>query len=210
MGTNDPRIDAYIERAAPFARPILSALRRALHQACPDAQETIKWGMPFFEHAGRPLAHMAAFKQHCGFGIWRGRELADQGKNGEAMGQFGRITSLAELPPPREFKAVIRAAMQRIDDADDTAAPKTATSARSARPAKTARPALAMPDDLRAALAAASAARKTYDAFAPGKQRDYLEWVLEAKRAETRAQRIAQAVEWLAEGKARHWKYEKP
>jgi uncharacterized protein YdeI (YjbR/CyaY-like superfamily) len=200
MSTNDPRVDAYIARAAPFAQPILNALRSALHEACPDAEETIKWGMPFFEHAGRPLAHMAAFKQHCGFGIWRGRELAGQGKDGEAMGQFGRITSLAELPPPREFKAVIRAAMRRIDDAGDTAAPKTAASAR---------PALVMPDDLQAALAAAPAARKTYDAFAPGKQRDYLEWVLEAKRAETRAKRIAQAVEWLAEGKARHWKYEK-
>ncbi len=201
MGSKDPRIDAYIARAAPFAQPLLERLRSGVHQGCPEVEETIKWSMPFFTVKGRMLAHMAAFKQHCAFGFWQGREVAGQGRDGEAMGQFGRITALADLPPPREMKALVQAAVQRID--------LQAATPRAARPAaKTRLPALEMPADLQAALAAQTAARSTYDGLAPSKQREYLEWITEAKRAETRQRRVAQAVEWLAEGKSRHWKYE--
>jgi len=201
MASRDPRVDAYIASAAAFAQPVLTHLRQAVHAGCPDAEEAIKWSAPFFMHGGRILANMAAFKQHCAFGFWHGRDAADQGKDGEAMGQFGRIESVADLPSARELKALVKAAVERMDA--DALAP---------RPTKTGgvpRPKLQMPDDLDAALNGNAAARKTYDAFAPSKQRDYLEWVLEAKQPATRARRIAQAVEWLAEGKARHWKYER-
>ena len=110
MATTDPRIDAYIQRAAPFAPPILKLLRDAVHEACPGVEETIKWSMPFFVQDGRILAHMAAFKQHCAFGFWRGRENADQGKNDEAMGQLGRIASPADLPSRRELVKTIKKA----------------------------------------------------------------------------------------------------
>ena len=103
MSTRDARVDAYIAARADFSRPVLEHLRATVHAACPDVQETIKWGMPFFEHGGRPLAHMAAFKQHCAFGFWRGRQVANRGKDDEAMGQFGRIARQSDLPPPREL-----------------------------------------------------------------------------------------------------------
>ena len=115
MASTDPRIDAYIGRAAPFAQPVLAHLRGVVHAGCPGCIETIKWGMPFFMHGDRNLAHMAAFKQHCAFGFWRGREVADQGKAGEAMGQFGRITALADLPPRRELIGVVKKAVALID-----------------------------------------------------------------------------------------------
>jgi len=199
MATEDPRVDAYIAKAAPFAQPILTHLRKSVQAACPDVVETIKWSMPFFVRAdGRILANMAAFKQHCAFGFWRGRDAPGAGKAGEAMGQFGRIETLKDLPAARELKALIQAAAARTDDG--ASPPKKAAALR---------PALAMPDDFRAALANAPAARRNYEAFAPGKQREYVEWVLEAKRESTRAQRIAQAVAWLADGKARHWRYER-
>jgi hypothetical protein len=115
MATTDPRIDAYIERAAPFAQPLLRTLRTAVHAACPGVVETIKWGMPFFMHGPHILAHMAAFKQHASFGFWHGRAAADQGRDGEAMGQFGRITKPSDLPSAAELKALVRAVVARID-----------------------------------------------------------------------------------------------
>lgn len=201
MAAEDPRIDAYIAAAQPFARPILERLRRAVHAGCPGVEETIKWSAPFFVHGGRILANMAAFRQHCAFGFWHGRDAVDQGRDGEAMGQFGRIVTLADLPAPAALKALVQAAVKRMDA--DAAAP---------RPTKTrgaARPVLVMPADFDAALDSQPAAREAYDGFAPSKQRDYLEWVLEAKQPATRARRIAQSVAWLAEGKARHWKYQR-
>jgi hypothetical protein len=115
MGMQDPRVDAYIERAAPFAQPLLKKLRSAVHASCPGTTETLKWGMPFFMHGPHILAHMAAFKQHASFGFWHGRGVADQGKDGEAMGQFGRITGPADLPTATELKALVQAVVARID-----------------------------------------------------------------------------------------------
>ena len=208
MGSKDPRVDAYIARAAPFAQPLLSTLRERVHAACPEVRETIKWGMPFFEHGEHILAHMAAFKQHCGFGFWRGRNVVDLGKTDEAMGQLGRITGPADLPPVREFKALVQAAMARAEGL--AAAPPNATKNAAKNTAKkvASRGAPEVPADLAAALAKSPTARLHYQAFAPSKQRDYVEWVTEAKREATRASRIEQAVVWLAEGKARHWKYQ--
>jgi uncharacterized protein YdeI (YjbR/CyaY-like superfamily) len=193
--TRDPRIDAYIARQADFARPILERLRAALHDACPQVEEAIKWSMPAFLLKGRPLANMAAFKAHASFGFWRGKELVgDQAVEG-AMGQFGRLTSVDDLPPPEILRALIEAA-----------AVKTAQGA--PRPKTGPKPELPAPDDLRAAFDAEPKAAATFDAFPPSCRREYVEWVVEAKRPETRAKRIAQAVEWMAEGKRRNWKYE--
>lgn len=200
----DPRISAYIDRAAPFAQPILTYLRKCMHSAGVDVQEDIKWGMPFFMHAGKPLANMAAFKQHCGFGFWKGRDVVDSGKDDDAMGQFGRITARADLPGPREMRALIVAAVARQQEQAQAkaAAPKVA------KPAAPKRAALPVPPDFAAALAAVPAALACFDGFSPSHRHEYLEWVLEAKRAETRARRIEQAVAWLAEGKSRHWKHQ--
>jgi uncharacterized protein YdeI (YjbR/CyaY-like superfamily) len=196
MPTLDPRIDAYLAGAPEFARPILARLREDVHAACPDVVETIKWSRPHFTLDGKLLAGMSAFKAHCAFGFWA-REGAPAGEAG-AMGDFGRITTLADLPGRAELRRRIQAAAALLQ----------AGAPRARKPDRTPRPPLAMPDDFAAALAGEPAARRHYDAFPPGKQRDYLEWVLEAKREETRAKRIAQAVAWLAEGKSRNWKYE--
>ena len=116
MGRKDPRVDAYIDAAAPFAQPLLRVLRAAMHAGCPGVEETIKWRMPFFMSGGRILGHMAAFKQHCALAFWRAGEAADLGKTGEAMGQFGRITCRADLPSAAELKAIVRAVVSRMDE----------------------------------------------------------------------------------------------
>jgi uncharacterized protein YdeI (YjbR/CyaY-like superfamily) len=197
MPATDPRIDAYIEAAAEFARPILQRLRKDIHAACPDIEETIKWGMPSFTRGGRILCHMAAFKQHCAFGFWNAA-AAGAAEKGNAMGQYGRIATLSDLPPAKELRAQVAKAARAMHE---PGAGK--------RPARAPRPDAELPDDLRQALAAQPKARATFDAFAPGQRREYVEWVVDAKRAETRARRIEQAVEWIAEGKTRHWKYAK-
>ncbi|RZJ07235.1 MAG: hypothetical protein EOP39_16935 [Rubrivivax sp.] len=196
MPTLDPRIDAYLATVPAFARPLLQRLREDVHAACPGVVETIKWSRPHFMLDGKLLCGMSAFKAHCAFSFWE-REGAPQGKTG-ATGDFGRIESAADLPSRTELRRQITAAAALLQ----------AGAPRAQKPNREPRPQLDMPADFSAALAKAPAAKQHYDAFPPSKQRDYLEWVLEAKREETRAKRIEQAVEWLAEGKSRNWKYE--
>lgn len=197
MPSRDPRVDAYIAKQAAFAQPILDHLRIAVHRACPEAEETIKWGMPFFTHKGQPLANMAAFKAHATFGFWRGREVTGGAEDKSGMGQFGRLTSVDDLPDEAAFGAMIGKAAALIE-----------SGTRASRPVKHPKPPLEMPADLAEALARDPSAQACYDRFPPGQKREYLEWVTEAKRPETRARRIAQAVEQMAEGKTRNWKYE--
>jgi uncharacterized protein YdeI (YjbR/CyaY-like superfamily) len=196
--SRDPRIDAYIAAKADFARPILEHLRAAVHAACPEVEETIKWGMPHFLYKGGMFAGMAAFKAHATFGFWRGKEvLGEAGGERDAMGQFGRITSVEDLPDAESLDRLIRKAAAMNDAGPAPRKPKS--------PRK---PPPETPDDLRLALDAAPKAAATFDSFPPGCRREYVEWVVEAKRPETRAKRVAQAVEWMAEGKRRNWKYE--
>jgi uncharacterized protein YdeI (YjbR/CyaY-like superfamily) len=192
MTALDPRVNTYIERAAPFARPLLEQLRRDLHAASPELDESIRWGMPAFLHGGRLIAMVAAFKAHASFGFWRANDTAPAR---EGMGQFGRLTRLEELPDAATIRDGVEAAIARADD-DAPRAPR--------RPA---RPEAVVPDDLREALVANPAAAATFNAFPPGQRREYVDWITEAKRPETRARRLVQAVEWLAEGKPRNWKH---
>ncbi|HMC91715.1 MAG TPA: YdeI/OmpD-associated family protein [Allosphingosinicella sp.] len=194
--SRDPRVDAYIARQADFARPILDHLRAAVHAACPEVEEGIKWGMPAFLLKGRPLANMAGFKAHASFGFWRGKELVGDEAVEGAMGQFGRIVSVSDLPPPETLRTLIEAAVAKAAEGPPP------------RPKKAPKPELPAPDDLRTALDAEPKAAATFEAFPPSCRREYVEWVVEAKRPETRAKRVAQAVEWMAEGKRRNWKYE--
>ena len=193
----DPRIDAYIDRQAEFAKPILRHLRATVHAACPDCEEGMKWSSPHFLYKGQMLAGMAAFKQHATFGFWKGSLVVGQGNEQmSGMGQFGRLTSVDDLPPRKELEALVRKAMQLTDDG--VKAPRD----------KHKKPPLSVPQDLRAAIDAVPAAAATFEGFPPSCQREYVEWVTEAKREETRSKRLAQTVEWLAEGKKRNWKYE--
>lgn len=196
---HDPRVDAYIAGAAAFARPILERLRATVHEAGPGVGETIKWGMPFFTWHGN-LCHMAAFKAHCAFGFWpRGMKdvLGRSGtRSDEAMGAFGRIEHLRDIPAKAELKRLIRAAMA-LNEAGPAPRPKP-------RP----RPELPVPAELAKALKADRAAALTFRNFPPGHRREYVEWITEAKRPETRAKRLATTIAWLAEGKSRNWKYQ--
>lgn len=193
------KIDAYIAQAAPFAQPILTELRARVHKACPQVEETLKWGMPSFQYNGKILCNMAAFKHHASFGFWR-REVTTGASDREqdGMGQFGKLTDVKQLPAKTEFARMLKAAMALID----SNAPTTPATRKHPRPA------LDMPADFQAALKQSKTAQKAFDAFSPSHRREYIEWIIEAKREETRNKRIAQAVEWLAEGKPRNWKYQ--
>lgn len=193
----DPRIDAYIDNQAEFARPILTWLRARVHTACPEVEESIKWGMPFFSHGGRPLANMAAFKAHASFGFWNRDQMAT-GKEGEAMGQFGRITTLADLPDAAAMEAQIRSVIALTESGS---VPR-----RAAKPPK---PEAPIPPALAEGLARDPAAAAIFDAFPPSCRREYCEWIAEAKRDPTRDKRVAEAIAWIRDGKRRNWKYER-
>jgi uncharacterized protein YdeI (YjbR/CyaY-like superfamily) len=195
--SRDPRIDAYIARAQPFARPILEHIRKRVHAAVPQIEETLKWSAPAFTLDGKILLIIASFKAHAAVNFWRGQELPGNEANDDAMGQFGKLKSLEDLPSDAELDRLIREAAELAKNAP--AARKTKHEPK---------PAPAMHPDFAAALEEAPKAKAVLDGFPPSAQRDYLEWIAEAKQEATRQKRIATALEWLAEGKRRNWKYE--
>jgi len=194
----DHRIGTYINDAPPFAQPILEHLRDLVHEVCPDAEEDIKWSMPFFLYKGTPICSMAAFKQHCSFGFWRYKNIVGS-KHDDGMGQFGKLTSLKDLPPSETLATLIRKAMALNE-----------SEARAKRARAASKPAPVLPEDFAALLAMEqhAAAHKAYESFPPSAQREYVAWINEAKTDATRQKRIATALDWLAEGKRRNWKYE--
>ena len=197
MPTIDPRIDAYIAKSSDFAQPILTHLRAVVHTTCPSVEETIKWGMPHFQYKGM-LCAMSAFKGHCAFSFWHGAVLFPDSPK-DAMGHFGRIASIGDLPPEKELAAFVKKAMKLNDEG--TPAP--------ARGKVAAPRELALPDYFVAALAANPAAQTTFDAGSPSFKREYVDWIVDARTESTRSKRMAQAIEWLADGKSRNWKYAK-
>lgn len=198
MATHDPRIDAYITKSAEFARPILERLRAIVHEACPDVEETIKWGAPNFVYAGGILCMMAAFKQHASFGFWKEALVVGEDTGRKGMGSIGKLTSIRDLPPKKQLLAWIHKAM-----ALNAQGVKTPGVRKTSKP----KPPPIAPPELTAALKQNHKAKATWDAFPPSHKREYIEWITEAKREQTRQKRLAQAVEWMAEGKSRNWKY---
>ena len=207
MGTRDPRVDAYIAKSAGFAKPILTHLRKMIHETCPSVEETMKWSFPHFMYKGkgeknaRVLCSMASFKQHCAFGFWytSGGTMSGEPKPAEGMGQYGKITSIADLPKDKELIKQIRDAVKLHDSGI-----RPATRARS-----TDKKALEVPPYFTAALKKNNKALATFDQFNYSNKKDYIEWITEAKTEETRNNRLQTAVEWMSEGKTRNWKYER-
>lgn len=199
MSNHDPRIDAYIAKSAEFARPILEHLRERVHAACPEVEEGIKWSMPFFSYKAAPMCMMAAFKQHCSFGFWLSKEVTG-GSDEDGMGQFGKLATPKDLPSDKQLATYLKKAMA-LNEAG----------VKKARPKAAAKPAPTLPDELAAAFARKqhATARKTWEGFGPGAQREYVDWITEAKTEATRQKRLATTLEWLAEGRKRNWKYEK-
>lgn len=200
---SDPRVDAYIRQARPFAQPILKHLRKTLHATEPGLTETIKWGAPAYELDGKLVCFTASFNAHCSLSFWpKAMEayLAEQGIGQRpGMGQLGKLTDIKDLPPPAQLKRFVKKAVT-FTRSDQPGRPEAATRK---PPART-------PSDLAAALARSehAAAKATWDQFTPAKRRDYIEWITTAKREATRAKRLTTTLEWLAEGKPRNWKYQ--
>jgi len=197
----DKRVDDYIAKAADFAQPILTELRNVVHEACPEVEEAIKWSCPHFLYQGKLFCSMAAFKQHCAFHIWHGSQVveAKNNKSEEAMGQFGRIASVKDLPPKKTLIAYLNKAMALID----SGAKRTYAKPRAEKKE------LVVPSYVTSALKKNKQAQATFDAFSYSHKKEYVEWITEAKTDETRQRRIATMLEWLVEGKRRNWKYEK-
>ncbi len=195
--SREPKIDAYIAKAQPFARPILEKARERVHAAIPEVEEAMKWSMPAYLVGGKIVVITSSFKAHAALNFWRGQEIGDGQPKAGAMGQFGRLTSVADLPPDSELDKLIREA---------AALAKTAPLPR--KPKHAPKPAPELHPDFAAALSKTPKAKAALDGFSPSAQREYLEWIAEAKQDATRQKRIADAIQWLSEGKRRHWKYE--
>ena len=203
MVKKDPRIDAYISKSQEFAKPILEHLRGLVHKACPEVEETIKWGFPHFDYKGI-MCHMASFKQHCTFGFWKASLMKDKNlmanaKSESAMGHLGRITSLKDLPKDKVLISYIKEAKKLNDDGLSLPMESSAKEKKE----------IVVPEYFMKALKKNKASLKTFDNFSPSHRKEYIGWITEAKTDETRSKRIETAIEWLAEGKPRDWKYVK-
>ncbi len=191
----DMRITAIIEKAAPFAQPILDEIRERVHEFCPDVEETLKWGMPSFMYKGKILCNMASFKHHCAFGFWLGPIMNPEHFNGGAMGDFGKMTSLADLPNKEAFKSMVLEAMELIDAGKTIPKKETNVAAPD------------VPKEIQDALKQDQEAETKFEQFSPSQKKEYIEWIMGAKTKATQEKRIAQMMEWVVEGKSRHWKY---
>ena len=198
MGDRNLKVDAYIEKAKPFAQPVLGHLRDLMHKGCPEVEEAMKWSQPFFLYRGTILANMAGFKEHCNFGFWD-KSMSEELRN-SGDGPLRRITSVKDLPADRQLLAWIRQTAANVDRGEY----KSPMAARS----RTNKPNAQVPADFAAALKKNKGAATVFADFSPSCKREYVEWIVEAKRDETRARRIATAMEWIAEGKQRNWKYQ--
>ena len=194
--STDPRIDAYIAKAAPFAQPILEHVRRRVHAAAPEAEETMKWSCPTFTVDGKILLGMAAFKAHAVVNFWRGQEMGVEVSK-DAMGQLGKLTSVSDLPPDEKFDTLLRKGVELA---------RTAPAPRKVKHEPM--PPAEIHPEFAEALKASPKAKEVLDGFSPSARREYVDWIAEAKQDRTRVKRIADAIEWLSEGKRRHWKYE--
>ena len=198
MGARDPRVDAYIAKSADFAKPVLEHIRAVVHEACPEVEETMKWSVPHFDYKGM-MCGMAAFKQHCTFGFWKGSlVLGGDKKDVDGMGQFGRLQKVSDLPSKKVLEGYVRKAMQLNEEG-----------VRPERAARSKKPELPVPDYMRAALRRNRKAQSAFDAFSPSHRREYIEWITEAKSEATRERRLETALEWMSEGKPRNWKYQR-
>lgn len=200
MSSTDPRVDAYIAKSADFARPILEHLRALVHKACPDVQETMKWSFPHFDYKGI-VCSMAAFKHHCSFGFWKASLMRDPDgilTTGNGMGHLGKITSLKDLPSDRILIKYIKEAAKLNEEGARVDRAKSAT-----------KEPLKVPDDFASALKKNKQALEVFENFPPSHKREYIEWITEAKRPETRTKRIATTLQWLSKGQSKNWKYEK-
>ncbi len=199
----DKRIDEYINRAQPFAKPVLNKLRGLIHKTIPEVEETIKWGMPFFEYKG-PVCNFAAFKQHAVFGFWKhqlmddpeGRLKENSAKGGEAMGNLGRITGIKDLPADKVITGFLKQA-KTLNAEGIKPPPKKKTPVKETE----------IPGYFSEALKNNKAAEKEFNKFPPSHKKEYVEWITEAKAEATRLRRLKTAMEWIGEGKPRNWKY---
>lgn len=198
----DERISQYILKSADFAQPILNQLREIVHEFCPEVEEGMKWSMPFFMYRGKILCNMASFKGHCSFGFWLHSEMSDphglfkRAKDG-GMGSLGKITSLADLPKVDHLGTCILEAMALTEQG---------TIPRELNP-KVKRPVAEPPSELIELLESNPKAKAAFDSFPPSHQREYINWITEAKREETKQRRLQQTIENLLEGKSKDWKY---
>jgi uncharacterized protein YdeI (YjbR/CyaY-like superfamily) len=194
------QMDAYISNAPGFAKPILQHLRELVHAACPEVEETMKWSRPHFMHHGL-MCGMSAFKHHCAFGFWLAEMVfaatGQPSTEKDCMGHFGRITSLSDLPADKQMLAMIKKAAELNESgAKRPAAPRPAEKRE-----------LIVPDYMTAALKKNKKAQAAFEGFSYSHKSEYVEWITEAKREETRQKRIETMLIWLAEGKSRNWKY---
>jgi uncharacterized protein YdeI (YjbR/CyaY-like superfamily) len=196
MARKDPRVDDYIAKAQPFAKPRLKHIRKVVHIGCPEVSENIKWGVPAFEYKG-PMCGMAAFKQYCTFGFWKHALLAGTERTQNPLNQFGRLTSIDDLPSERTLVSLVKQAATLNDEG-----------VKLPRAPRAPKPPAKVPPDLAKALKSNRKAQAAFEAFSPSHRREYIEWITEAKQEATRQRRLETAIKWIAEGKGRNWKYQ--
>ncbi|WPU95271.1 YdeI/OmpD-associated family protein [Mucilaginibacter sabulilitoris] len=203
MKNFDPKVDEYIATSADFAKPVLEHWRQLIHDNCPDVVEAIKWGFPHFDYKGDFMCVIASYKNHCSFTFLKAELMNDarlkDSKTLKPIQRFlGKVTKLSDLPPDEEFIGMLKEAMVLNEKGIKVMAPK------SDKPKV-----LEMPDYFSEKLAGNAKAKAVFESKSDSFRKDYIIWISDAKTDATRQKRMEEAIEWIAEGKGRFWKYEK-
>jgi uncharacterized protein YdeI (YjbR/CyaY-like superfamily) len=198
-----PAIDEYINKSEEFARPILLHLRKIIHLACPDVEETIKWSFPNFEYKGQILCSMASFKKHCSFGFWLGAEMEDPenilNKVGNTnMGNFGKIINHNSLPDDNIIIKYIHEAMKLSESGTKKKTSKIKD-----------KKSLEIPVYIIEFIEKYPKAKVVFNNFSNSCKKEYVQWIEEAKQVSTKLKRLEKAVSMMEEGKEFNWQYKK-
>ncbi|GAB2541876.1 DUF1801 domain-containing protein [Rufibacter soli] len=186
----EEKIDAFFTNAPAFAKPICEKLRLAIDEADPALKPSWKWGTPVYEKAGASMVcAISVHKQHVNLTFFQGAQVPDTygvfttGLDGKNMRTI-RFTEVGQVKEEQIVEYVRAATLVKPDKSGKS----------------TERSVIEIPEDLKQALAHAKQLEK-FEQMAYTHRKEYVRWVSEAKRQETRDGRITKTVERITEGK---------
>ncbi|MCB0792148.1 MAG: DUF1801 domain-containing protein [Flavobacteriales bacterium] len=196
------RINSHIAEQDEWKRRLMVRLRQLIHQVDPGIEETWRWNGPHFDRNGIMLG-MSAHKTCVSIWFHKGallkdpRRLFEPLEKDEAKGM--RVYKLKESDAIDEkaFTELVKQAVKLNEDGVKLSE------------AKPARKTLVVPPELESVLKKDQHAMTNWEGFSYSKKKDYIEWVTDAKREETRKRRIAQAFQLIRDGLALNERYEK-
>lgn len=190
------KIETYIAKHTKWTDE-LSLLRKILLEA--NLEESIKWGAPVYMFENKNIIGIGAFKNHCALWFFKGAMLEDpknllfnaQKDKTKLLRQY-RISTDSDINIPY-LKKLIQSAIHI--EKSGVIIPK-------APPKK-----VSIPDLLLDKMDEDLELRTAFSQFTPSKQREFCEYIEQAKRMNTKISRLQKIILLIKSGKSLYQKY---